>query len=73
MAAAELGVSLIVALAKAGYEACMAVEENKKQVARIAERLSWVIRRTEDGTISAIPDQRTEMTLLKDCARRWNM
>lgn len=44
---ADLGVSLIVSLAKAGYESCLAVKENQEAAARIAERLTWIIRRSD--------------------------
>jgi serine/threonine protein kinase len=43
----ELSVSLIVSLAKAGYDSCRAVKENEEQAAIIAERLTWIMRRTE--------------------------
>ena len=45
---ADLGASVIVSLAKAGYESCLCVKSNREDVARIAERLTWIIRRRTD-------------------------
>lgn len=49
---AEAAVSTLVALAKAGLEACRDAQTYKQEAARIGKRLTWVVARTEQWRLS---------------------
>ena len=49
---AESAVSVLVALAKAGLEACRHAREYEEEAARIGKRLTWVVACTEQWRLS---------------------